>query len=175
MSENSKKVQISEFEEKLRESSREPVQPTGATDARHEQFKIERDEKIAPDEKVIPVIEEQAHIEKRTVETGKVRISKNVREDEVLVDVPIVHEEVDVQRVPVNKFVDQAPPAVRYEGDKMIISVLREELVLVKRIKLVEELHIVNRKTEEHRTEPIQLRREEINIEHLKNNNAGET
>ncbi|MBJ6118389.1 YsnF/AvaK domain-containing protein [Pontibacter sp. BT310] len=121
------------------------------------------------EERVIPVIEEQVHVNKKVVESGKVRISKNVHEDEVLINVPIVHEEVDVQRIPINQYVDQAPPAVRYEGDKMIVTVLREELVLVKRIKVVEELHIINRKIEDHTTQPINLRREEINIERVQN------
>ncbi|MBB6611897.1 YsnF/AvaK domain-containing protein [Pontibacter sp. Tf4] len=161
MSKKDKKVQLSEFEEKLRESARNPDTTIPTAD-------------YAPgetEEKVIPVIEEQAHITKQTVESGRVRISKNVREDEVLIDMPVVHEEVDVQRVPVDQYVDEAPPAVRYEGNKMIVPVLREELVLVKRIKVVEELHITRRRTEEHRTEPVLLRREEINVDREQNDN----
>lgn len=164
MSTLNKKNQISEFEEKLRESTANPTHNNLSSPPENERLHTDHEEKV------IPVIEEQAHVTRKVVESGKVRISKNVREDEVLVDVPIVHEEVDVQRVPVNQYVDQAPPAVRYEGDKMIITVLREELVLVKRIKVVEELHIINRKTEEHNTQPISLRTEEINIERVQNN-----
>ena len=163
MSKLNKKNQISEFEEKLRESAGNTTHNILETAPENEILHTDREERV------IPVIEEQAHINKKVVESGKVRISKNVREDEVLVDVPIIHEEVDVQRIPVNQYVDQAPPAVRYEGDKMIVTVLREELVLVKRIKVVEELHIINRKVEEHNTQPISLRREEINIERVQN------
>lgn len=165
MSNKDKKIQLSEFEEKLRESAHNPdatVPPASASTGPVQE---------ETEEKVIPVIEEQAHVTKQTVESGRVRISKNVREDEVLIDMPVVHEEVGVQRIPIDQYVEQAPPAVRYEGDKMIVSVLREELVLVKRIKLVEELHITNRRVEEHRTEPITLRREEINIERARNEN----
>ncbi|MBC5774852.1 YsnF/AvaK domain-containing protein [Pontibacter sp. KCTC 32443] len=169
MSKQSKKVQLSEFEEKLQESRLQAERAGTQPGAPKEPFRIERDDVADREEKVIPVIEEQVHVEKRTVESGKVRISKNVREDEVMVDIPVVHEEVDVQRIPVDQYVEQAPPAVRYEGDKMIISVLREELVLVKRIKVVEELHITNRRVEDHKTQPINLRREEINIERLRN------
>ncbi|MEJ8755663.1 YsnF/AvaK domain-containing protein [Pontibacter sp. H259] len=158
-----KKNQISEFEEKLRESAAKADNNLPARTPADETLHTKREERV------IPVIEEQAHVSKRVVESGKVRISKNVHEDEVLIDVPIVHEEVDVQRIPINQYVDQAPPAVRYEGDKMIVTVLREELVLVKRIKVVEELHIINRKVEEHNTQPISLRREEINIERVQN------
>jgi uncharacterized protein (TIGR02271 family) len=163
MSKLNKKNQISEFEEKLRESAGSTTHNLLETAPENEMLHTDREERV------IPVIEEQAHINKKVVESGKVRISKNVREDEVLIDVPVIHEEVDVQRIPVNQYVDQAPPAVRYEGDKMIVTVLREELVLVKRIKVVEELHIINRKVEEHNTQPISLRREEINIERVQN------
>jgi uncharacterized protein (TIGR02271 family) len=163
MSKLNKKNQISEFEEKLRESAAKADSHSYEMGPQDETLHTDREERV------IPVIEEQVHVNKKVVESGKVRISKNVHEDEVLINVPIVHEEVDVQRIPVNQYVDQAPPAVRYEGDKMIVTVLREELVLVKRIKVVEELHIINRKIEDHTTQPINLRREEINIERVQN------
>lgn len=165
MSKTNKKVQLSEFEEKLRESARNPDATPPLPDASND---LNRGDS---EERVIPVIEEQAHVEKQVVESGRVRISKQVREDEVMIDIPVVHEEVDVQRVPIDQYVEQAPPAVRYEGDKMIVTVLREELVLVKRIKVVEELHITNRRTEEHRTEPVTLRREQINVDRAQNDN----
>ncbi len=165
MSKQSKKVQLSEFEEKLQESAARGESAADLGRTQQEPFEDTREEKV------IPVIEEQAHVEKRVVESGKVRLSKNVREDEVLIDVPTVHEEVDVQRIPIDQYVDQAPPAVRYEGDKMIISVLREELVLVKRIKLVEELHVRTNRVETHEQQPITLRREEINVDRLRNDN----
>jgi uncharacterized protein (TIGR02271 family) len=163
MNKSNKKVQLTEFEEKLQESRLKAEQTDLNTGSKEDEFQLNREERV------IPVIEEQVQVNKKVVESGKVRISKNVHEDEVLINVPIVHEEVDVQRIPINQYVDQAPPAVRYEGDKTIVTVLREELVLVKRIKVVEELHIINRKIEEHSTQPINLRREEINIERVQN------
>ena len=90
---------------------------------------------------IIPVIEEEAFLEKRVVETGKVRISKQVSEHEELIDVSLFREDVTVERVPRDKYVDAAP-AVRYEGDVMIFSVVEEQLVIQKRIKLVEELRV---------------------------------
>jgi uncharacterized protein (TIGR02271 family) len=172
MGKYSKKMQISKSNKKHGTSNQLSDQNSTSTDSRLEHIETGQGKKIAPNEKVIPVIEEQVHIEKRIVETGKVRVSKNVKEDEVLIDIPLIHDEVDVQRVPIDQFVEEVPPPVRYEGNKMIISVLREEVVLVKRIKLVEELHIINRKVEEHRTESINLRKEEVNIEHLRNDKA---
>ena len=80
---------------------------------------------------VIPIIEEQAVIGKRIVETGKVRISKRVSEHEKIIDEPLLHEEVTVERVAVNQYVE-TPPEIRQEGDMMIIPVIEEQLVLKK-------------------------------------------
>ncbi|WP_266205365.1 YsnF/AvaK domain-containing protein [Pontibacter kalidii] len=120
------------------------------------------------EEETIPVVEEQVQIGKREVETAKVHISKKVHEELKDVDIPSMHEEVEVERVAMNKFVDEAPPPVRYEGDKMIISVLKEEVVLQKRLVLVEELHVTKKQVETHQTEKMPLRKEEVTIERVK-------
>src|SRR5215207_9091270 len=87
---------------------------------------------------VIPVIQEQATVKKRVIETGKVHVRKQVREYEELVDIPHMQEEIRVQRVPVNRFVDE-PPKVRTEGETTIIPVLEERYVVEKRLFLTEE------------------------------------
>lgn len=116
---------------------------------------------------VIPVIEEQWQVEKNMVETGKVLISKQVREENVQVDVPLASEEVDVQRVPVNQYLDTPPPAVRYDGDTMIVPVLREEIVVQKRLVLVEELRITKRRVQKQESQQVTLRREEVKIDRI--------
>jgi len=120
----------------------------------------------------IPVVEEQVRIDKKTIETGSVHVYKDVHEEQVSVDVPTVHEEVSVERVAINEYVDSAPPSVRYEGDIMIIPVLHEELVLVKRLKLVEELHVTKRRVETHESQQVTLRKEEVNVKRVDSNEA---
>src|SRR4028118_116704 len=78
------------------------------------------------DSTVIPVIEEQLQVGKKVVETGSVRINKIVREEEVNVETPVVVEKLDIERIPINQYVESAPPAVRYEGDVMIVPILEE-------------------------------------------------
>lgn len=119
---------------------------------------------MANEVEYIPVVEEQVRINKKTVETGSVHVYKDVHEENVTVDVPTIHEEVNVERVEINEYVDSAPPSVRYEGDVMIIPVLHEELVLVKRLKLVEELRVTKRKIETHEAQHVTLRKEEVNV-----------
>lgn len=115
---------------------------------------------------VIPVIHEQATIEKRVIETGRVRISKRVREHEELIDVPHFHEEVKVDRVPIEQFVDQAP-TVRTEGEVTIIPVLEERYVLEKKLVLVEELHIRKERKESHHPQKLRVMKEEVAVERI--------
>ena len=115
---------------------------------------------------VIPVIQQQATIKKRVVETGKVHIAKRVHEYEELVDIPHIHEEVRVERVPVNQFVDEAPK-VRTEGETTIIPVLEERAVVEKRLFLVEELHVRKERTESHHPQKVKVLKEEVEVQRL--------
>ena len=115
---------------------------------------------------VIPVIQEQATVKKRVVETGKVKISKRVREYEELVDVPHFQEEVKVDRVPVDQFVDEAP-VVRTEGDVTIVPILEERYVLEKKLVLVEELHIRKERKESHHPQTLKVLKEEVAVERI--------
>jgi uncharacterized protein (TIGR02271 family) len=130
------------------------------------------EDKGAQQSAAIPVIEEQIHIEKQVVESGVVRLSKKVHHEQVTVEVPLIHEEHDVERVEINQYVD-TPPAVRHEGATMIIPVLREEVVVQKRLVLVEELRITKKLVQTKQQEEVTLRREEVIVERETLNNPG--
>ena len=115
---------------------------------------------------VIPVIEEQLHVEKQVVETGRLRINKTVREEEQVVTTPVTHDELSVERIPINQYVE-ATPAIRYEGDVTVIPVVKEVLVLEKRLMLVEEVHITNRRITTEDTQRITLRSEEVTVDRV--------
>jgi len=117
---------------------------------------------------IIPVIEESMIVEKVPVETGTVRITKEVHEQDAQVDIPIVKEELEVERVPVNQYVEQIPE-MRQEGETTIIPVLKE--VIEKRIVLVEEVRITRRKVKSMKHEQVTLRKEEVSIERIKKKN----
>jgi len=141
----------------------ETNQNAGATTA-DERFsaEIEADNQTL----IIPIIEEEAFLDKRVVETGKVRISKRISEREELIDEPLFREEVTVERVAVNQYVDQ-PPQIRHEGDVMIIPVVQEQLVMQKRLVLVEELRVRKQIVETHQPQSVTLRREEIDVSRI--------
>jgi uncharacterized protein (TIGR02271 family) len=115
---------------------------------------------------VIPVVAEQLEVEKRKVEAGGFRISKTVTEREEVVDQPLMREEVQVKRVPVNQFVD-GPVPVRHVGDTMIIPLLEEVLVVEKRLMLKEELHVKKAEVETYRPQRVTLRSEQVHVERI--------
>ena len=114
---------MSRSQEKTKSTPRSS-RPTAADDART----------------TIPVIKEEIHVDKHSIETGRVIIHKSVQEREVALDIPLNQEVVEVKRVALNHYVDDNIPETRREGETTIIPVLRE--VVVKRTLLVEEIHI---------------------------------
>lgn len=133
------------------------------------------DSEVRDEPMVIPVIQEEITVEKRVIETGKVRISKRIREYEELVDVPLLADHVTVERVPVNLFVEAQPP-VRQEGDTIIIPVVEEQIVIQKKLLLVEELRVRKEIVENHLPQTVTLLKEEVEItrsaENLNNQNG---
>jgi uncharacterized protein (TIGR02271 family) len=115
---------------------------------------------------VLPVMAEGLDVQRRRVETGRVRIHTTVQTREVLVDEPLLWEEVIIERVPINRVVE-GPLPIRYEGDTMIISLLEEVLVVDTRLLLKEEVHMTTRRTETHTPERVTLRREDVTVERV--------
>lgn len=118
------------------------------------------------DARIIPVVEERAVVRKRRKVTGAVRVRTVVREDEATVAERLAAEEVEVDRAPVDRWVDEPEP-VRQEGDVTIIPVHEEVVVVEKRLRVVEEIRLTKRRTARDVTEQVTLRREEAVVEHL--------
>lgn len=114
---------------------------------------------------IIPIIQEEAHIDKHMVESGRVRVTKQVRTHEENIDTPLLQERVQVERMPIDQIVAAAPKA-RYEGETLVIPVLEEVLVVEKRLLLKEEIRITKYTEETLHEETITLRREEVAVEH---------
>jgi uncharacterized protein (TIGR02271 family) len=115
---------------------------------------------------IIPVVEEQAVVRKRKRVTGAVRVRTVVREHEQVVDEPLAVETVEVERVPLGRWVEAAA-AVRQEGETTVIPVLEEVVVVERRLRLVEEVRVTRRRTTERASERVTLRREEVVVERL--------
>jgi stress response protein YsnF len=115
----------------------------------------------------IPVVEEQAMVSTELVDIAKVRLSKTVETAIQKVDVDTSEEQVFVKRVPKNIIVETIPDGVRYEGDVMIIPVLKEVAVVEKKIMLVEEIHVTRQTTQHSKTVEVPVRKEKVEVERI--------
>lgn len=93
---------------------------------------------------VIPLLEETAHVSKRLVETGRVRVRTQTEVTEHILRETLRSDAVGVTRVPVDRVIKEGEvaPQVRTEAGVTIIPVLEEVLVVEKRLVLKEEIHI---------------------------------
>ncbi len=108
-------------------------------------------------ETAVPLVEEHLSIDKRTVETGRVRVRTIVEEGTGYARADLYQENVDVTRVTIDRIVDAVPP-VREEGDTLIVPVIEEVLVTEKRLLLREEIHLNRRRTTESVEHSVPLR-----------------
>jgi uncharacterized protein (TIGR02271 family) len=111
-------------------------------------------------EEKLKLLAEELVVERRQVETGRVRVDVVTREHQELVDILLAREQVVVERVPIDRRVD-AIPTIREEGDTIIVPVVEEILIVERRLILKEELHVKRVRTTEQHRESIMLRRQE--------------
>src|SRR4051812_41320544 len=89
----------------------------------------------------VPLVDERLIVDKRLVETGRVRVSTVVDHEHVLFRESLSYQRAIVDRVQINQDI-QTAPAIRQEGDRLIIPVVEEYLFVEKRLRLREELHV---------------------------------
>lgn len=119
---------------------------------------------MSGDEIIVPLVEETVTVGRRKRATGTVhvRVSTAERAEDVAVD--LTEERVEVERVPIGRFVED-PPGIRSEGDTTIIPVLEERAVVTVRWFLREEVRV--RTVRHSRTEQraVSLRTETAEVE----------
>jgi uncharacterized protein (TIGR02271 family) len=121
-------------------------------------------ERLAPES--IPLLEEEARIEKREVQTGRVRVRTVTDNVEEIARATLDDDVVEVTRIPVGREVDE-PPQVRTEDGVVIVPVLEEVLIIEKRLVLKEELRIRRSVSREDIEVPITLRKQRAVVERL--------
>ena len=112
----------------------------------------------------IPVFEEELRVDKTVSETDRVFIRTSVLERTEYADLELHSSEAIIERVPVYRVVD-ASPAIRQEGDTIIVPVVEEIMVVEKRLLLKEEIHIRRQNVVQHIRQPVRLRSEEVSLE----------
>ena len=115
---------------------------------------------------VVPVVEEEIKVGKRVVESGRVKIIKRIEQRDQLIDEPLLSDQVEVKRVPINRRIDRVLSA-RQVGNTLIIPVMEEVLVVTKQLVLKEELHVRRKQTQTRRPQRITLRAERAEIKRI--------
>lgn len=113
---------------------------------------------------VLPVVEERLDVGKRTVETGRVRVHLTADERPVVVRGELLHGHVEVERRVLDIEVSEVPP-VRDEGDTIVVPVVREEIVVTKRLILTEEVRLRRTSTTEDFAETVILKTQRAVVE----------
>jgi uncharacterized protein (TIGR02271 family) len=120
--------------------------------------------KEAEEVAAIPLVEERLEVGKRQVQSGRVKVRVAVDTREETVPAELRHDQVEIRRVPRNVSATELP-AVRLEGETTIIPVVEEQLVVEKRLVLVEEIHVARRSETKVEEIPVVLRSERAEIE----------
>ena len=117
---------------------------------------------------IIPLFEERLVVERREVETGRVRVHLTTTTEDAAVREVLREERVEVERVPIGREVATAP-AIREEEDGavLVVPVLEEVLVVERRLVLKEELWIRRVSTNRTSEQTVPLRRQTATVERV--------
>src|SRR5882672_10114563 len=95
-----------------------------------------------PERMVLPLQTETLTTSRNQIAGSIVRVATVTREQEHFVDEALLHEHVEIERVPVGRQVDAIPP-VREEGDTTVLPVMEEVVVIERRLILKEEIRVM--------------------------------
>jgi len=112
----------------------------------------------------VPVAEEELEATKRTTQAGAVRVAKRVVTEQKTLNVPVMHEEVTVERVPVERSTAEAAEA-SFKDETISVPVREEEVEVTKRPVVREEVRVRKQARIEEQRASGTVRREEVDIE----------
>jgi len=118
-------------------------------------------------EVVIPLAEETVTVSKREVETGRVQVALTTEMQTVVARETLRGRRVEVERVDVGRTLaaGEAPPTPHEEGDTLVIPVVEETAVVVKRLVVREEVRLRFAPTERPFEEAVEVRRQRATVE----------
>jgi uncharacterized protein (TIGR02271 family) len=131
-------------------STLEGEERTDKTSEREDELRVQR-------------TEEELSAGTREREAGEVRVRKEVRTDSETVEVPTRHEEVTVERVPVEE--GTAATGAQIGDEEVSVPVTEEEVVVEKRPVVKEEVRIRKDVVEDTEVVEEDVRREEIDVD----------
>lgn len=110
----------------------------------------------------LPLHEERLLVTKRVART-LVRATRTTTERSVAVEEDLPVERVVVTRVPIGRVVEEMPP-IREENGVTIVPIVEEEMVMVRRLTLTEEVRFERVRSTIRHVETVVLRREDVTV-----------
>lgn len=110
----------------------------------------------------VPVVEEELEARKTERKAGEVRLRKTVHTEVQHLSVPVTREEVFVERVPAD---GKTPSAAEFREDTIAVPVMEEEVEIVKRPVVREEVRLRKEKITERRELEGRIQKEEVEID----------
>jgi uncharacterized protein (TIGR02271 family) len=105
--------------------------------------------------------EEELRAGVREREAGQMNVKKSVRTEREVVRVPKRREEVDIERVPIER---EAPDA-EFGDEEVVVQLFEEEVVVSKRVVLKEEIRLRKRVVEDEEVVEVDLRKEVVELD----------
>ena len=118
-------------------------------------------------EVVIPLAEETVTVSKREVETGRVQVALTTEIGTVIARETLRGHRVEVERVPVGRTLaeGEAAPVPHEEGDTLVIPIVEETAVVVKRLVVREEVRLRFVPTQRPFEQAVDVRRQRATVE----------
>ena len=114
------------------------------------------------DEARMTVSREELNVGKRRVQAGEAYLRKHVETEHVRESVPLMHEEVTIERHPISA--TSGVNATIGQDQEIRVPLMAEEAVVEKRVVGEEEVVLHKRQVEEQRTVEADLRRERVDV-----------
>jgi uncharacterized protein (TIGR02271 family) len=112
----------------------------------------------------VPIHEERLQVTVEPVDLGELRIQKTVEHHPEIVTRSVEREELEIERVPLDRLLDQPVEPYR-NGEWLVVPVMQEVLVVTKQLVLTEEVRIRTRRVAEQQEVYEVLRREHVSVE----------
>ena len=117
------------------------------------------------DELHATVAEEQLDVVKRERQAGEVRLRKEVVTETKHIEVPVMREEVRVERVPVDAPRTARAGEASFREETLSMPLVEEEVEIRKRPVIKEEVRVKRQRVEHEQRADAEVRREEVHVE----------
>lgn len=133
-----------------------------ASDMSYYDDRLEAGAYMRDENNVLRLQEERMDVEKESVKTGEAILRKRIVEETKTVEVPVMREEIVIERRAVNEAGDGIPGT---EEEVISIPVMEEQVHVTKTPFVTEEISVHKRDIEETRKVSATLRKEELDVE----------